>query len=247
MAEAQTSPATCRLVDLQGDFLLIIQIYAATSVADALQMVALGVDQVGFVAGVYGEVYGELTFAEARAIAAALRGRAVSSALTMRTSVAEILRMARAVQPDLIHISSDTEAVGVEAMQELRRALPPHLALMKAIHVGGPESIEVALKFAAVAEILLLDTKVAGLPGVGATGVAHDWNISREIVAQVGHRARVILAGGLTHENVGAAITTVRPWGVDSNTGTNLPGDPVAKDWERVRAFVQEAKLKREA
>lgn len=225
---------------------MIVQIYAATSVADALKMVELGVDQVGFVAGDYGEVHGELTFAAARSIVEALRGRAVSSALTMSTDIAEIRRMAEAVQPDIIHISSDTEAVGVEAMQELRRHLPGGVRLMKAIHVGGPESIAVALKFAPVAEILLLDTKVAGMPGVGATGVTHDWNISREIVAQVGPRSRVILAGGLVPANVGEAIAAVQPWGVDSNTGTNLPGHLVAKDWELVRAFVRQAKMKRE-
>lgn len=226
---------------------MIVQIYAATSVVDALKMVELGVDQVGFVAGDYGEVFGELTFAQARAIADAIRGRATSSALTMSTDVAEIERMAEAVQPDIIHISSDTEAVGVEAMHDLRRGLPKTVALMKAIHVGGPESIDTALEFAAVAEILLLDTKVTGMPGVGATGVTHDWNISQEIVAQVGQQARVILAGGLIPTNVGAAIAAVRPWGVDSNTGTNLPGDPVKKDWGRVAEFVQQAKMKREA
>jgi phosphoribosylanthranilate isomerase len=227
-----------------GEFNLIVQVYAATSVADALKMVELGVDQVGFVAGDYGEVYGELTFEAARAIVEALKGKAASSALTMSTNIAEIRRMAQAVQPDIIHISSDTEAVGLEAMQELRHHLPNRVRLMKAIHVDGPESIQVALKFASAADILLLDTKVAGMPGVGATGVTHDWDISREIVAQVGEQARVILAGGLVPENVGAAIAAVQPWGVDSNTGTNLPGDPVAKDWNRVREFVKQAKIK---
>lgn len=225
---------------------MIVQIYAATSVADALKMVGLGVDQVGFVAGDYGEVHGELTFPEARAITEALKGKAASSALTMSTDVAEILHMAEAVQPDIIHISSDTYAVGSEAMRELRRSLPANSMLMKAIHVSGPESIEVALEFAPLAEILLLDTKVEGMPGVGATGRTHDWNISREIVAQVGNRAKVILAGGLAPDNVGAAITAVQPWGVDSNTATNLPGDPVVKDWEQVGEFVRQAKMKRE-
>jgi phosphoribosylanthranilate isomerase len=113
---------------------------------------------------------------------------------------------------------------------------------MKAIHVEGPESVAVALRFAEVADILLLETKVTGLPGVGATGILHDWNVSREIVERVGSRAKVILAGGLTPENVAEAVKTVRPWGVDSNTGTNLPGDPVVKDMARVQEFVVRAK-----
>ncbi len=221
---------------------MIVQIYAVTSVAQALSMVELGVDHVGFVAGDYGEVHAELTFTQARAIAAALKGKAVSVALTMSTNVTEIERMARAVQPDIIHISSDTGAVGGEAMLELRRQFPTSIALMKAIHVNGPESIATALRLAEFSDWLLLDTKVAGFPGVGATGVTHDWQISRQIVEQVGGRVRVILAGGLTPENVAAAIQTVRPWGVDSNTATNFPGDPVTKDMARVRQFVRAAK-----
>jgi phosphoribosylanthranilate isomerase len=225
---------------------LIVQIYAVTSVTDALILAEMEVDHIGFVAGDYGEVPAELTFAKARAIVEALRGKAFSSALTMSTEVGEIVRMAQAVQPDIVHISSDTAAVGVEAMQELRRHLPERVALMKAIHVNGPDSLQTALEFAEVADILLLDTKVEGLPGVGATGVVHDWNISREIVAQVGDQAQVILAGGLTPENVGVAIATVQPWGVDSNTGTNLLGDPVVKDMNRVREFVRQAKMIRD-
>jgi phosphoribosylanthranilate isomerase len=221
---------------------MIVQIYAATSVGDALHMVELGVDTVGFVAGDYGEVFGELTFAQAREITDALRGRAMSSALTMSTDLAEIARMTAAVQPDIVHISSDTDAVDVAAMQRLRQLLPDNVQLMKAIHVGGADSIDTALAFADVSDILLLDTKVAGMPGVGATGVTHDWNISREIVGQVGGQAQVILAGGLAPANVAQAIDVARPWGVDSNTGTNLPGDQVTKDWDKVAAFVRQAK-----
>ncbi len=223
--------------------MMIVQIYAATSVEDALTMVEMGVDQIGFVAGDYGEVHAELTFAQARAIADAIKGKAESSALTMNTDPVEILRMAAAVQPDIIHISSDTEAVSVAAMQHLRQSLPAKISLMKAIHVGGSESIATALRFAEIAEILLLDTKVEGFPGVGATGITHDWSVSREIVQQVGHKAKVIMAGGLNPKNVTEAIKITQPWGVDSNTGTNIPGEPVIKDMNRVRAFVTQAKM----
>ncbi len=221
---------------------MIVQIYAATSVEDALTMVELGVDQIGFIAGDYGEVHAELTFAQAKAITAALRNQATSSALTMSTDPVEILRMAEIVQPDIIHIASDTEAVGVSAMQQLKQTLPAHIALMKATHVSGLESIDPALRFAQVADFLLLDTKAPGFPGVGATGITHDWHISREIIKQVGEQSKVILAGGLTPENVAEAISITQPWGVDSNTSTNIPGDPVSKDMSRVKEFVTQAK-----
>lgn len=221
---------------------MIVQIYSVMTAEDALALADLGVDHIGFVAGIYGIVGSELSFDQARAIRDVLRGRAKSSAITLSADPAEILRMADAVRPDIVHISTDTDDVDVETMRQLRAALPAEIALMKAIHVGGPESIAQALAFAPVSDILLLDTKVVGLPGVGATGATHDWQISRQIIEQVGDQAKVILAGGLTPDNVVAAIHATHPWGVDSFTATNKPGSR-AKDPELVRRFVAQAHL----
>jgi phosphoribosylanthranilate isomerase len=74
------------------------------------------------------------------------------------------------------------------------------------------------------------------MPGIGATGRLHDWDISRRIVENVS--VPVILAGGLSPENVADAMQAVQPWGVDSNTHTNLPGSHVEKDMARIQAFV---------
>ena len=154
----------------------------------------------------------------------------------MAVQVDEILRMAEAVEPDIIHISTDLEDVGMHAMQRLRSELPEFVRLMKAIHVSGEESIADAQRFARVSDLLLLDTKVSGMPGIGATGRLHDWRISRRIVESV--PVPVILAGGLSPENVVDAMQAVQPWGVDSNTHTNLPGSLVEKDMQRIREFV---------
>ena len=53
-------------------------------------------------------------------------------------------------------------------------------------------------------------------------------------------RERLLLAGGLTPENVGDAIGQVRPWGVDVVTG--VEASPGRKDPRRLRAFVSAAK-----
>lgn len=223
---------------------MIVQIYAFTRVDQALQAAEMGVDQIGFVAGKYGIVHGELTFPEARRMCAALSGSAQCVALTMASDVDEILRMVEAVGPDIVHISTEPEVVGLREMESLRRRLPGSVRLMKAIPVdnerGGATALDLAQGYAALADILLLDTSVIGMPGVGATGQTHDWNISRRIVQAVG--IPVILAGGLTPENVAEAIRVVAPAGVDSNTATNLPGSPVEKDMKRVKAFVQAAR-----
>ncbi|WP_322806809.1 phosphoribosylanthranilate isomerase [Thermanaerothrix sp.] len=216
---------------------MIIQIYAFTRLSDALSAVALGVNHIGFVAGRYGIVHGELDFVEARALVEGLPSHAISVALTMATEVDEILRMAQEVRPHIVHISTDPLDVDEMAMKTLKRRLPPETRLMKAIPVAGEESLELARRFSPYCDFILLDTKVADLPGVGATGVTHDWRLSRRIVETV--NVPVILAGGLSPENVAEAIHQVRPYGVDSNTHTNRPGSPVEKDLERIAAFVQ--------
>ena len=216
---------------------MIIQIYAFTDIKVILQAVAAGVDQIGFVAGKYDLVHGELDFTTAKAFAREIPKPARSVALTMSVDVNEILRMAEIVHPDILHISSETGAVGFDQLTEIRTRLDRSIKLMKAIDVTDRTSIDTAVHFSSVADILLLDTKVKGFPGVGATGKTHDWNISREIVAL--SRIPVILAGGLNARNVQAAILSVNPWGVDSNTSTNIPGDPLKKDIIRIREFTK--------
>lgn len=223
---------------------MIIQIYAFTVVREAVEAARLGVDQIGFVAGRYDLVPGELSFTEARAIRDALPKETTAVALTMATEVDEILRMAEAVNPDIVHISTDVEDVPEAKMRVLREKLPSSIQLMKALPVGGEESLALAKRFEPVSDLFLLDTKVINMPGVGATGHVHDWAISRQIVEA--SNIPVILAGGLSAENVGEAIRQVRPWGVDSNTHTNIPGDPVNKDMSRVAAFVAAVKAAEE-
>ena len=215
---------------------MIIQIYAFTDPETAVAAVNLGVNHIGFVAGKYDQVPAELSFKEAAEIVKALPDGAVSSALTMSGDVNEILRMVAAVKPDIVHISSDVELVGLNKMRALREKLDKSVRLMKAIPVGGEESVELAKQYAQYSDILLLDTKREGFPGVGATGFTHDWNVSRKIVETAG--VPVILAGGLTAENVGASIVKVKPWGVDSNTSTNIQGSNVDKDMDRIADFV---------
>ena len=85
----------------------------------------------------------------------------------------------------------------------------------------------------------LLDSGAKGLPKLGATGETHDWSVARAVVER--SRLPVILAGGLSADNVAQAIAAVRPWGVDSFTHTDVPGNRGKKDPARVRAFIAAA------
>ena len=71
----------------------------------------------------------------------------------------------------------------------------------------------------------------------GGTGRTPDWSLA----AEAARAATVVLAGGLTAENVGAAVRAVKPYGVDVSSG--VEDRPGKKNREKMRAFVQEAKL----
>ena len=68
----------------------------------------------------------------------------------------------------------------------------------------------------------ILDSVDPDTGRLGATGLVHDWALSRRIVRQ--SRLPVLLAGGLTPENVAEAISVVGPWGVDVHTGVEIDG-----------------------
>ncbi|HYL61149.1 MAG TPA: phosphoribosylanthranilate isomerase [Candidatus Methylomirabilis sp.] len=70
----------------------------------------------------------------------------------------------------------------------------------------------------------------------GGTGAAADWNVARRAVAS----HRIILAGGLTPENVGAAIRTVHPYAVDVASG--VEAKPGKKDHAKLQAFLEEVR-----
>jgi phosphoribosylanthranilate isomerase len=73
----------------------------------------------------------------------------------------------------------------------------------------------------------------AATPG---SGQVFDWALLGDLTA----RHRVVLAGGLRPDNVGQAITTVAPWGVDVSSG--VESGPGTKDVRLVRSFIEEAR-----
>jgi len=94
---------------------------------------------------------------------------------------------------------------------------------------GVPESLN---GFAGEdAPALLVDAAVKG--AYGGTGVAADWKSAAELAKHY----PILLAGGLTPENVAEAVRQVRPWGVDVASGVeSVPG---LKDAAKMKAFVK--------
>ena len=70
----------------------------------------------------------------------------------------------------------------------------------------------------------------------GGTGAAIDWTVA----ADIARRRRIVLAGGLTPENVSRAIFAVRPFGVDVSSG--VESSPGVKDFDKVTRFIVNAR-----
>jgi phosphoribosylanthranilate isomerase len=109
-------------------------------------------------------------------------------------------------------------------------ALLPHA--YKAMRIAGPEDATDAEGMPG--EYVMVDAQVQG--SLGGTGHTFDWGW----VVGLASRRKLVLAGGLTPENVRSAVERVRPWCVDVASG--VESAPGVKDLGRVRAFVEAAR-----
>lgn len=115
------------------------------------------------------------------------------------------------------------DAVSIEDYPILRTHLP-NVKLIQVIHVRNEESIQEAIKYDKLADMILLDSgnPTLTIKELGGTGRKHDWIISRKIVESVS--IPVFLAGGLNPENIHEAIETVNPYGLDICSGVRSNG-----------------------
>jgi phosphoribosylanthranilate isomerase len=145
------------------------------------------------------------------------------------------------VQPsgDLIHRLFDE--VGVDRVQ-VYGEIPSGLEFLEVHHLvpsvpvpaestGAPDP-----KIPAAEDFPRIHLDAAGQPLPGGSGVRPSWEVCARLVdSQPGRK--LILAGGLSADNVADALATVRPWGVDVSSG--IESAPGVKDIEKMRAFVR--------
>ena len=102
--------------------------------------------------------------------------------------------------------------------------------------IGPVDSADRVLRYSTGVDRLVLDAFDSR--DFGGTGKKVDWDLAAEIATR--SKVPVVLAGGLTPENVAEAICKVRPFGVDVSSGVEV--EPGVKDPEKLRAFIQAAK-----
>jgi phosphoribosylanthranilate isomerase len=135
-----------------------------------------------------------------------------------------ILYLAHALQLDTVQLHGDETPKQLAYFED-------DLAVVKAFRVAPGFSMSNFKKFRR-ASCFLLDAAMRSK--FGGSGKTFDWSIA----ARAAKSHRIILAGGLTPENVGAAILTVRPCAVDVASG--VESRPGVKDHGKLRAFFAE-------
>lgn len=138
---------------------------------------------------------------------------------------------------DLCHLDW-VQLSGFETWEYCRNILKP---IIKAIHISAGavskdiiEYLEKGYRLRSEDRLIcLLDTQVKG--AYGGTGEIFDWQVAKEISAKY----PVIVAGGLTPDNVGQLMQEVHPWGVDVSSGVETEGK---KDSLKIREFIQRVK-----
>lgn len=212
-----------------------VKICGTATFADLDCAVAAGADAVGFLMGITHVTQDAVTPETAAAMVATLPPFIVPVAVTHLTKPSDLIRIVELSRCTTLQIQ---DMVTPDDIAEVREVLP-YLRIMKAVHVMDESAIATAKYFSDTADAILLDTRTADR--IGGTGITHDWNISAKIVKECS--CPVILAGGLTPENVTEAIIRVRPYAVDVHTGVKKNG---VRDAERTRAFVANARIARD-
>ena len=171
--------------------------------------------------------------ARARTLAAQARGASVEVvALVVDADDRLLANVVEAVQPDILQLhGSETPARAAEIRRRFGRQV------MKAIPVAAPGDAEAALGYAEAADLILFDAKApAGATRPGGNGAQFPWSLLADIKGKVAY----MLSGGLSPDNVAAAIRATGAGTVDVSSGVeSRPGE---KDPVLISRFLRAAK-----
>jgi phosphoribosylanthranilate isomerase len=215
-----------------------VKICANTNLEDTAMAAELGADAVGFV------------FAPSKRQVTAAQVAAITPHLPE-----SLERVGVFATHDLEEIAQTAEIAGLSAVQlhgpfDLKFAARlasrlPRFSIIQTIHwtISSAESAEAVgrqlaeLVYAAPSYRVLVDSKIGAASG--GTGISFDWSDARAVFASQ-PEVRIIAAGGLTPDNVAAAIRKLNPWGVDVASG--VESSPGSKDPTRVANFIANAR-----
>lgn len=212
-----------------------VQIAGVVDAEEARLLVECGVDFLGlpFRLDVHRE---DCTPQQAARFVAELPTRVEAVLITYLSEPREVAALAAELGVGWVQLHGRIEPGAVAAL----RRVAPRLRVAKSLVVRGGDAPELRVALARYAphvDAFVTDSFDPATGASGATGRTHDWAISRELAAL--SPRPLVLAGGLTPENVRRAILAVRPAAVDAHTGVEGPDG--RKQRALVRRFVAEA------
>ena len=213
----------------------LIQIAGVIDAAEAQMLQQCGVHYLGFPLRL--PVHREdLTEEKAAAIIKSLAPAVFGVLITYLDEAGEIAAFCHALGARIVQLHGDIKRAELKRL----KTLDPNLTVIKSLVVGlrDDQALEAMVsELSPFVDAFITDTFDPKTGASGATGKTHDWRVSRCLV-ELADRP-VILAGGLTPENVKRAILEVRPAGVDSHTG--VEDSSGRKNREKVQKFLSEA------
>ena len=196
---------------------MFVKICGITRVEDAEAAVALGANALGFVFWPKSPRYVDPY--RARAIVASLPPFVSTVGLFVNQPAAHIANVASLARLGVVQLHGDETPEDAAALgRPVVRAL--------SLHTAGHDLSRWPARVT-----ILLDAHDPERRG--GTGRTIDWDAA----AEVAHRRRILLAGGLSPDNVAAAVDRVRPFGIDVSSGVERA--PGVKDVERLRALFE--------
>ena len=200
-----------------------VKICGLTRLEDARLAVELGVHALGF--NFYDKSPRCITPADAWKIIRKLPALVSTVGIFVNWDAASVVALAKSLQLSAVQLHGD-ESTAVTA------ACARHIPVIKAFRAGTKFSAA-QIRAHAAASSFLLDaaTPDTNSASFGGSGRLADWELAKRLAAKY----PVLLAGGLTPENVAEAILAVRPYAVDVASG--VESSPGKKDPAKLRAF----------
>jgi phosphoribosylanthranilate isomerase len=224
---------------------MFVKICANTNLQDAQLAVDAGADAVGFVFAMSSR---QMTAAQVAVITPELPAEIKKIGVFHARTAEEIIHDVHVagLTGAQLHFAFDPAVV-----VRLRAEFGPEFFIVQTLHwvVDGDadaaekdfrEQLRAVVKAGSV-DAILLDAKTSAANG--GTGRSFDWTRARAVLDAEAGGVRVIVAGGLTPENVGEAIDALKPWGVDVASGVEFA--PGMKDAKKVFSFVKAARVER--
>jgi phosphoribosylanthranilate isomerase len=218
-----------------------IKICANTNLDDAKMAADLGADAVGFV---FAPSPRQMTVAEVARITQHLPEGLESVGVFPALAAEEIVNAAQESGLSTVQLHG---GLNLQLVRRLDEIFSGQVRLIQTVHwdvdADGQSAAVVARQLREIAadglvDRVLIDAKVGST--TGGTGVSYDWSAATTAFAEAGAGLKLIVAGGLHHDNIAEAIRRLDPWGVDVASGVEQ--SPGRKSPEKLAAFIRAAR-----